>query len=1134
MSQSSYGLLRSVDSFESLVQYLREELDWPIQEADFDDLMFDYDPDELGIDPSNSAKIESIRQLRPLVTGQPWGIFSIEFSRRRLPVVALRRILSHLVVKKRTSLQASEQAIWELGDLLFISSTGEGSDRRIGFAHFSQEHDSSLPTLRVLGWDGHDTDLHVQHVVAELAEKLRWPDDESNLPEWRDRWASAFTLRHRETITTSRALAERLAELASGIRRRVSSVLEVETDRGHLRQLMAAARTTLIHDLKPEDFADMYAQTVAYGLLSARVSRPQEPLGLNAIEGFSLANPLLKDLMDAFLRAGAGAGGSRKGSSIDFDELGINDVIETLGDANMEAVLRDFGDRNPAEDPVIHFYELFLQEYDAERRIRRGVFYTPRPVVSFIVRCVDEILRTQFGLGDGLADTTTWGEMVHRHPRLVVPEGVDSDTPFIHILDPAAGSGTFLVEVIQVIHETMVDKWTRDGHLELELEHLWNSYIQDDLLPRLYGFELMMAPYAVAHMKIDLKLCETGYNFPTTGTQRARVFLTNTLEPPATTAQVQVFAPALAHEAEASNVAKSSVPFTVVVGNPPYGNYGRLNRGQWILSLLEDYKRGLDEKKLNLDDDYLKFWRYAQWRIGQTGIGVQAMITNSSYLDGLVHRRMRESLIEDYDEILLLDLHGNANRREVAPDGRPDKNVFDIRQGVAVSICYAGPDGSGGARVSHADAWGLREEKHRRLRQLSLKEWRTRQLEPTSPDFFFKPLAAGADDYAAAASLVDVLTLHGSGFNTDRDDLCMDFDGEELARRMQILFSGDYGDDFREQYNVFPSSSYDVESRARTQSYRSDAVRQCIYRPFDLRWVYYGQGFTSRPVFKVQGNMLAPNLALLAARQSKEPFAVFVTRGLSAHKIVAVYDRTSVFPLYSYTLDKAESRACGVASHNLSSSFISRLKHDLGFSWADEQQAADGVDGTIGPEDALHYLYALFHTPSYRSRYEDRLRVDFPRVFVPAGPELFATMVQLGADLVGLHLLDDAYERASWGQGSGPLAASGSRYFGQDTPSVARGYPKRRGDRVLINESSGFCGIDDATWEFRIGGYQVCRKWLIDRGPKKGKPAVPLDSEQIATYARMLAALSETSRVMTELDAAVEEQGGWEGAFPRS
>jgi predicted helicase len=683
--------LRDIKTFPSLVKYLRDDLEWPIESDDFEDVTFDWEPEELGIDPENAAKIQEIKQLRPLADRQPWGIFFVKFEPRKLPVVALRRILRALVIRKRGSAKKAQQKSWELHDLLFISLYGSSEHREIAFAHFAEEPDlGDLPTLRVLGWDDENTPLHLDHADRELREKLKWSDDVDDLEEWRRRWSSAFTLRHGEVIRTAKAMAERLAELAGKIRKRVNAVLRIESDKGPLRHLHKSFREALIHDLSEDDFADMYAQTISYGLLTARISRPAGIIGDNLRDMVPVTNPFLRDLLETFLTVGG-----RKGK-IEFDELGVSEVVQMLRDADMEAVLRDFGDRNPQEDPAIHFYVLFLKEYDPEKRVKRGVFYTPRPVVSYIVRSVHELLQSEFGLPEGLASTATWGDMAKRHTGLRLPEGTAADTPFVQILDPAVGTGTFLVEVIDIVHRTMLAKWGKERRLELEIPKLWNEYVSKQLLPRLHGYELMMAPYAIAHMKIGLKLYETGYRFGSD--ERARIYLTNSLEPPHDFADRLAFdAPALAHEAKAVNAIKRQQRFTVVIGNPPYSkvsaNISEDEHGTptFIGNLITDYKfvdgKPLDERNSKwLQDDYVKFIRFAQWSLSNTGIGIIGFITNHGYLDNPTFRGLRRSLLKSLGDIYIYDLHGNSRKKEEAPDGSEEQNVFDIQQGVAILL----------------------------------------------------------------------------------------------------------------------------------------------------------------------------------------------------------------------------------------------------------------------------------------------------------------------------------------------------------------------------------------------------------------------------------------------------------------
>lgn len=802
--------LANIKRFDQLIAYLRDEMGWPIARDSFedvDDLFYDFTADELGIDLKTAAKIQEIKRLRPLSPRQPWGIFFVKFEPKKLPVVALRRILSQVALKKRASANSAERTAWAADDLLFVSNYGEGDERQISFAHFSQsETRHDLPTLKVLGWNNLDTALHLDAVARELTQHLAWPDNDKDAAAWRKQWRDAFTLRHLETVTTSKQLSIRLAELARDIRDRIKSALAIETDRGPLTKLMKAFQASLVHDLDADGFADMYAQTIAYGLLSARIADPHKKT-VDDFAGHMRTNPFLRELMGTFLKVG-GRRGKAGGPGIDFDELGVNEVVELLDHANMEAVVLDFGDKNPQEDPVIHFYELFLAAYNKQLKIQRGVFYTPQPVVSYIVRSVHELLQTEFALADGLADTTTWGEMVNKHPGLKLPPLTDEpgetrtispDEPFVQILDVATGTATFLVEVIDVIHRTLTAKWKRQRLTEAHQLVAWNDYVPQHLLPRLHGYELMMAPYAIAHMKIGLKLAETGYRFETE--ERARIYLTNALEPWVKQLPLIGF-DALAHEAAAVNEIKRHKRFTVVVGNPPYSNFGQLNKNPYILGLLDDYKRGLNERKLNLDDDFIKFVRFSQQLLDSCGIGAIGIITNSTFLDGVNHRKMREALIRSFPIVLLLNLHGNTKRKENPPCGAANENVFDIMQGVAVSLMVKSINRAN-AQIRYRDAWGTREEKYQLLDRSTGSSEGSASLNPTPGRFFLVAKDfRGADEYETWSSLKSVFPMHSLGIETSRDDFAVAFEKRTIVERVTDLRSSAHDEAIREKYGL--------------------------------------------------------------------------------------------------------------------------------------------------------------------------------------------------------------------------------------------------------------------------------------------------------------------------------------------
>ncbi len=354
----------------------------------------------------------------------------------------------------------------------------------------------------------------------------------------------------------------------------------------------------------------------------------------------------------------------------------VDDLADIFRATNVADLLKDFGKATRQTDPIIHFYETFLSEYDPALRKSRGVWYTPEPVVNFIVRAVNDILITEFGLPQGLADNSKTKVTVkiptHDKRYTAGQREYEQEVHKVQILDPAAGTGTFLAEVVKQVYKKF------EGQ-----QGSWSNYVEDHLIPRLNGFEILMASYAMAHLKLDLLLSETGY--VPKKEQRFRVYLTNSLEeyhPDTGT----LFANWLSTEANEANHVKRDTPVMVVLGNPPY-SVSSSNKSQWIESLTADYKKDLNERNIQpLSDDYIKFIRFGEYFINKTGEGILAYISNNSFIDGIIHRQMRKHLMESFDKIYILDLHGNAKKKETAPDGGKDENVFDIMQGVSINI----------------------------------------------------------------------------------------------------------------------------------------------------------------------------------------------------------------------------------------------------------------------------------------------------------------------------------------------------------------------------------------------------------------------------------------------------------------
>ena len=1135
--------LAGIRRFDQLVAYLRDELGWPIDSDDFEELTFDYSPEELGIDEKNAAKIQEIKRLRPLVAGQPWGIFFVKFEPKRLPVVALRRILGRVTVKKRASANASERTSWNADDLLFISNYGEGGERRIAFAHFAKPRNGrDLPTLKVLGWDNLDTPLRLDAVARDLTTHLVWPDDVADVDGWREHWRAGFKLRHGEVIATSKQLSGRLAELARLIRDSIRTALTVESESGPLTTLMEAFKAALVHDLDEAGFADMYAQTIAYGLLSARITDPTQRTA-DDLAAQMRTNPFLKELLETFLRAG-GRRGAAANQGLDLDELGVSEVVDLLDQANMDAVLRDFGDRNPREDPVIHFYEDFLEAYDKDQKISRGVFYTPRPVVSYIVRSVDELLRSEFGLTDGLADTANWSEMARRHKELKIPEGVSPNHDFVHILDPATGTGTFLVEAIDLIHKTLVTKWKAQGYGEEKINTLWNDYVPKHLLTRLHGYELQMAPYAIAHLKIGLRLYETGYRF--SSDERARVYLTNALEPAHDFSGRFKFAvPAVAQEATAVNLIKRDKRFTVVIGNPPYAGHSRNNEIHWIVDLVKDFTR--DEPSLQgpgqgkwLQDDYVKFLRISQHLLASTQAGILAMITNHRYLTNRTFKGMRRLWRNQFPLMRILDLHGNRVVHEVSPVGH-DENVFDIEQGVAIGIFAKGGIASSSSIGFH-ELWGSRTTvddngKYDVLAATSLSTTDWQGLDPAPPNYLFSPREEVTEDirseFESGMKMLELmpgaLGPNGkpqSGLATMHDGFALSFTANEVEEKVRRFLETTSRDEAKASFGTLCNpKQWDYATAKRTLA--SPAWREKVSRirfsPFDTRYTVYDKSVAVHLRRRLSDHFFNhKNLGLVIGEAGQEISGDDWDAVSCVDSILQLnYFRRNGSPTLPLYLYDNELLAGGADARrtNLSPPHLKKIAGLLSL-----KAGRDGLPVGLTPEDIFHYAYAVFHSPGYRSRYAEFLKIDFPRLPLTGSLHLFQALARLGDELVALHLLE-----------SKMLDKPLSPYIGNKRTVSKVGWTANYGGTVWIDGkgtakifqrgSNGFSPVPEAVWNFRIGGYQVCHKWLKDR---KGRT---LSDEDIAHYQKIVVALNETVRIMAEIDEVIEAHGGWPDAF---
>jgi len=870
----------------------------------------------------------------------------------------------------------------------------------------------------------------------------------------------------------------------------------------------------------------MYAQTVAYGLFAARCNHPagKEFKRTEAAAEIPKTNPFLRRIFETIA-----------GTELNDEPYAgfVDELVQLLAMADVAEILKNFGKRTKQEDPVVHFYETFLASYDPELRERRGVYYTPEPVVLYIVRSIDKLLSASFKMSAGLSDTTT----VTYERQIEKDKKEQVTVPKVLVLDPACGTGTFLYYVIDHI---------REGFMAKGNAGLWSSYIENQLLTRLFGFELLMAPYAVAHFKLALQLAgqdlsdklreKWGYKF--SKESRLSVYLTNTLKeiehtPPALYGPLRV----ITEEAQAANHVKKAMPILVVLGNPPYS--GHSSNRSWKIDargkrvptfvgrLVRDYYsvdgRPLGERNPKwLQDDYVKFIRWGQWRIDRSGAGVLALITNHGYLDNPTFRGMRQSLVNSFTDIFIFNLHGNSKKKETTPDGSFDGNVFDIRQGVAIGLFVKQPDRKPPAVVHHADLFGTREHKYKQLLAQDVETTAWNNILPKSPLYLFVPVDTKREaEYHRGVQVSELFGVQSNGIVTARDSLTIHFTETETWRVVRDFSKLD-SKDAKESYGIHDSKEWTIKA-AQADVQRSGPKRQKIvpiqYRPFDRRYTYYtGEiGFIGRPRPEVMHHLLNhDNVALHICRQVVTDIYqhALCTRRITDDCYVSNVTRERGFtmPLYitpsGFDFCPWPQNANGQVP-NFNPAIISQIENQLNASLT---AYGSSKANTFTPEQLFGYVYAILYSEGFRDRYSQFLKLDFPKIPITSDLQLFKELAAHGYRLVQLHTLripDLSIDDVSYPVPGPHLGATGHPTFTDADPATGKPLSK---SRVYINGEQYFEGVPSEAWEFEIGSYQVCEKWLKDR---KGNN---FTFEELTTYRTIVASIRATIRLMDEID----------------
>lgn len=894
-----------------------------------------------------------------------------------------------------------------------------------------------------------------------------------------------FATKITQTIRSSKKLAKMMAGKARMLADVIESALtsdEFNNANTSLRDQMLAFKQVLIHDINPKQFADLYAQTIAYGMFAARLND-------DSLEDFSRqeaaslipkSNPFLRKLFQYI-------------SGYDIDER-IEWIVAALADVfratDVEAMLKNFGKATQTQDPMIHFYEDFLAEYDPKLRKQRGVWYTPEPVVNFIVRAVDDILKIEFDLPQGLASTEkTKIKLNTQTPdkrSITGYKQIEKEVHKVQILDPATGTGTFLAEVIRHIYDKKFQ----------HMQGAWSGYVDEHLIPRLNGFELLMASYAMAHLKLELLLKETGYK--SNSENRLRVYLTNSLEeyhPDTGT----LFANWLSAEANEANHIKRDTPVMCVIGNPPY-NGESANKGEWIMSLMEDYKKepgGKEKLKERnpkwINDDYVKFLRYGQHFIEKNGSGVLSFINPHGYLDNPTFRGMRWNLLKTYDKIYTIDLHGNAKKKETAPDGSKDENVFDIMQGVSINLLIKTGKKKQNelGKVYHYDLYGKRDNKYDFLDDNELKDIEFKELPNVEPMYFMVQKDFEAKKfYDEGFYIKNLFPFSSTGVVSGNDSVFIDFTKVELKEKI--------------------IQNYDELNK--------NLIQKIKFYPFDDKFIYYDNKKLERGRGNLALNYIEKNnYGLVIGKQCVSDWRyIFYTNKISNLNLTGTAGRFGAgynFPLYLYpeetdveTLLSQKRR-----TPNLDLKIVEKIAEGLDLKFIPDHERPDaGTAGTFTPLDLLDYIYAVLHSPTYRETYKEFLKIDFPRVPYPEDEEKFWKLVKLGGELRQIHLLEGPTVEQYITQ----YPIDGDNLVSRKITKSSPGYvaDNETHGKVYINDEQYFDKVPLVAWEFYIGGYQPAQKWLKDR---KGRT---LSFEDILHYQKIIVALTETDRIMREID----------------
>lgn len=852
------------------------------------------------------------------------------------------------------------------------------------------------------------------------------------------------------SITSAQPLAVELAKRTRFLRDEVIAEELREEEKNGLGKILGfyeAFQTYLIRGLTKEQFADLYSQTITYGLFASRMRCKGKFNRKHAVDDIPRSIGILREMFEYI----------SLGDLPHQLEWIVDEIASVLANVNVKKIFSEYYRKKKGEDPVFHFYETFLAEYDPKERERRGVYYTPKPVVSYIVRSLHSILRSKFGLQDGLANEN------------------------VTILDPAAGTLTFIAEAIKQATDEFVLRYGTGGKEDFFKEHIMRNF---------YAFELMIAPYAIGHLKISFLLDEMGYSLRD---EEMRFYLTNTLELEDLEQTALPGMASLAEESRKAGEVKKKISILAILGNPPY-SISSANKSAFIENEMMLYKEDVrDERNIQpLSDDYIKFIRFAHWKIGKNGKGIIGYISNNAYLSGIIHRGMRKKLLDSFDEIYFLNLHGSSRTGEKRPSGGKDENVFDIQQGVAIALYVKFERPLEKENIYYADLWGTRDEKYKYLSKNNINTTSWQKLDPKEPFYFFVPKDfALQGKYAKFWKITEIFKEWSSGIKTHRDNFVVGFTKREILGRLKTFASNLPDEEVKQVLLLKDTGTWKLKEARQKIKLREPEkeIYRYAYRPFDIRWICYNSDLIDRDRLKLMKHLLKDNLGLVFPRIVRTKF----THGFVVDTITDVKlggrisgSETTVAPLYIYSLSKEKSVG-EWHNANFREKFLKAIKKAL----KTEPKF----------EETFFYIYAILYSIRYRESFEEFLKIDFPSIPFTSDYDLFIRMGRLGKRLADLHLMK-----------SDEIEVPIAKFQGTGDNAVEKPLYDQENERIYINKTQYFERIKSDIWKYRIGDYQILLRWLKYRKGRK------LTLAEIKHYCEVVTVLKRTIEIQEEID----------------